>query len=121
MQVYVDLTDQLLLDLETAIDELAFPLLSTTDSTTLTHRFDLIWSKWLTAKDNFVNQPNAADTALGALISQLQELQEDNAGVDYEYYTPDVNNIQDEIETRSTVAIFVIDERLRQSVPLSGF
>jgi hypothetical protein len=117
--ILVNVTDQLITDLGTAIDELAQPLLSSLSQyMTLKHRYDLVYSKWTTAKAKFDDQPNAADTALGALIAQLTNLRKENQDAEYQ---SDLDNIQGEVEVRVDVAIFVIDERLRPSVPLDGF
>jgi hypothetical protein len=116
----VDVTDQLITDLGTAIEFLAQPLLTPDDYAALWGRYETqVLVKWETANAKFTEQPNAADTALTALTSQLRKLQNENASVTYDAGDPD--NIQGEVETRIDVLLFFIDERLRSLVPLDGY
>ena len=116
----VGVTDQLITDLGTAIKFLALPLLTPDDYAALWGRYNTqVLERWETAKAKFSEQPNAADTALTALTSQLRKLQNENASVTYDSSDPD--NIQGEVETRIDVLLFFIDERLRQLVPLDGY
>ena len=122
----VDVTDQLLTDLGTAIDELAQPLLWQSDYVKLQSRYLNVMDKWTKAKDAMVNQPNAADTTLSAVVSQLQNLKYENRNeVSYcpepSVCLADTDNIQGEIEVRVDSLVFLIEERLRASVPLVGF
>ena len=124
-QTLVAVTDQLLADLGTAIDDFARPLLWDGDHQMLANRYDNALDKWTKAKDAFLNQPNAADTTLNALVSQLLNLQyENNYEVNYceaPMTCEDTENVQGQIEVRIDTLVFLIEERLRPSVPLSGF
>jgi hypothetical protein len=112
-------TDQLITDLGTAISGLAMQYLLPDDYATLSGRYTTqVLEKWETAKAKFTQQPNAADTALTALTSQLRKLQSDNASVTY---ADNPDNIQGDVETRIDMLLFFIDERLRQLVPLGGY
>lgn len=121
----VDVTGQLLTDLGTAIDELAQPLLLQSDYSKLESRYLNVMDKWAKAEDALINQPNAADTTLNAVVSQLLNLQNENRNELTYCADPltceDADNIQGEIEVRIDTLIFVIEERLRPSIPLSGF
>jgi len=114
-----DVTDQLITDLGTTISGLAVQYLSPDDYAALSGRYSTqVLEKWETAKEKFEQQPNAADTALTALTSQLRKLQSDNASVTY---ADNPDNIQGDVETRIDMLLFFIDERLRQLVPLGGY
>lgn len=121
----VEVTAELLTDLGRAIDELAAPLLGNDHQIMLQNRYLNLMDKWSKAHAAFYdNQQNAADTTLNAVVAQLQNLQYEN---DVEVtYCPDpicvtdVDNIQGEVSIRIEVLLFLIEERLRPSIPLGG-
>jgi hypothetical protein len=83
-----------------------------------------VLDKWENAKSKLVNQPNAADTNLGALTAQLRNLRNENEFPPedgFQGYADNPDNIQGDIETRIDVLLFWIDERLRQLIPLDGY
>jgi hypothetical protein len=121
----VAVTHQLITDLGTANVELAQPLLSVDEYAILQDRyFNQVLDKWENAKSKLVNQPNAADTNLGALTAQLRNLRNENEFPPedgFQGYADNPDNIQGDIETRIDVLLFWIDERLRQLIPLDGY
>jgi hypothetical protein len=140
VKVLVDVTDQLIIDLGTAIDELAKPILDLTDPdgyVILDERYDTVLGKWNSTKNSIDDSPASVDSAANALLVQLGHLRSENQLVNYTMpqvstvdcnpntAEPDTNcdpdNIQGEVEVRIDVLVFLINERLIPSVPFDGF